>query len=118
MAVADRLIFNVLEADGVVLWSKPVSGGSQEPLPHMPKVQYEDSWAANASGVYYSVTTSSGVSLYFYDFATLATRRVMSLKQTPVPGSGPGLSISADGRWLLYGQSGNESSEIMLTQAN
>jgi hypothetical protein len=84
----------------------------------MPKLHYEDSWAANASGVYYSVTASGGVTLNFYDFATQATRRLMRLKQTPVPGSGPGLSVSADGRWLLYGQSGDESSEIMLTQAN
>lgn len=118
MAVGDRLIFNVLEADGVVLWSKPVGGGPEEPLPRMPKLHYEDSWAANAHGVYYSVSSSSGVALNFYDFATQATRRLMSLKQTPVPGSGPGLSISTDGRWLLYGQSGDESSEIMLTQAN
>jgi hypothetical protein len=27
---------------------------------------------------------------------------------------GLGISVSPDGRWLLYGQAGEESSEIML----
>ena len=111
---ADRLIFNVLESDGVVLWSKPVGGGQSAPLEGMPRVQYEDAWAATATGVYYTDSVSNPITVNFYEFANRSTRKLMTLKQTPVPGLGPGISVSPDGRWLLYGQSGDESSEIML----
>ena len=110
----DRLIFNVLEPTGVTLWSKPVGGGPQTPLAGMPKVKYEESWAAGTAGIFYTDSESKPVRVNFYDFATRSTRKWMTLKQTPVPGAGPGISLSPDGRWLLYGQSGDESSEIML----
>jgi Tol biopolymer transport system component/DNA-binding winged helix-turn-helix (wHTH) protein len=114
VVVAERLVFNVLESNGVVLWSKPVGGGPQAPLEGMPRVSYEDSWAATATGIYYTDSGSKPVSVNFYEFSSRSTRRLMTLKQTPIPGSGPGISVSPDGRWLLYGQSGDESSEIML----
>ncbi len=114
VVVADRLVFNVLESNGVVLWSKPVGGGPQAPLEGMPRVRYEDSWAATASGIYYSDSWSKPVSVNFYELASRSTRRLMTLKQPPIPGAGPGISVSTDGRWLLYAQSGDESSEIML----
>ena len=114
VVIADRLIFNVQEPDGVVLWSKPVGGGPQAPLEAMPKVRYEDSWAATATGIYFTDSTSKPVNVNFYEFASRRTRRLMTLKQAPIPGGGPGISVSSDGRWLLYGQSGDESSEIML----
>jgi Tol biopolymer transport system component/DNA-binding winged helix-turn-helix (wHTH) protein len=112
--VSDRLVFNVLDANGVVLWSKPVGGGPQAPLEGMPRVRYDDSWAASTTGIFYTDSASKPVSVNFYEFASRSTRRLMTLKQTPIPGSGPGISVSPDGRWLLYGQSGDESSEIML----
>ena len=65
-------------------------------------------------GIYFTDSASKPVSVNFYDLATGNTRKLMTLKQTPIPGNGPGISISPDGRWLLYGQSGDESSEIML----
>ena len=111
---AGRVIFNVLESTGVVLWSKPVGGGAEAPLAGMPRVRYEDSWAATAGGIYYTDSLSQPVRVNFYDLASRSTRTLMTLKQTPVPGGGPGISVSPDGRWLLYGQPGDESSEIML----
>jgi len=111
---ADRLIFNVLESTGVTLWSKPVGGGPQTPLAGMPKVKYEESWAAGTAGIFYTDSESKPVHLNFYDFATRSTRKLMTLQQTPIPGGGPGITLSPDGRWLVYGQSGDESSEIML----
>lgn len=111
---ADRLIFNFPEPNGVVLWSKPVGGGPQVPIEGMPRVSYADSWAPTAAGIYYTDSSSKPVTLNFYDFASRSTRTLMRLKQSPIPGNGPGFSVSSDGRWLLYGQSGDESSEIML----
>jgi Tol biopolymer transport system component/DNA-binding winged helix-turn-helix (wHTH) protein len=114
VVVGDRLVFNVLEPDGFMLWSKPVGGGPQAPVEGMPKVRYEDSWAATRTGVYYTDSSSVPVTVNFHEFASRSTRNLMTLNQTPIPGNGPGISVSPDGRWLLYGQSGDETSEIML----
>jgi hypothetical protein len=97
-----------------VLWSKPVGGGAEAPLPGLPRIRYPDSWAATAGGIYYTDSLSQPVRVNFYDLASRSTRTLMTLKQTPVPGGGPGISVSPDRRWLLYGQPGDESSEIML----
>ena len=114
VVVADRLIFNVMESDGVVLWMKPVTGGLEQRLEQLPKLRYDDAWAATTAGIYFTDSSSKPVSVNFYEFASRTTRRLMSLKQTPVPGVGPGITISPDGRWLLYTQIDDEQSEIML----
>jgi Tol biopolymer transport system component len=114
VVVADRLIFNVLEANGVVLWSKPSDGGLPAPLEGMPRVGYEDAWAATTAGIYYTDSSSTPISVNFYEFASRARRMLMTLREAPIPGGGPGITVSPDGRWLLYSQSGDEQSEIML----
>lgn len=117
VVVADRLYFNVMEPDGVVLWMKPVTGGPEQRVEQLPKLRYDDSWAATTAGIYFTDSSSSPVNVNFFEFATRTTRRLMTLKQTPVPGSGPGITVSADGRWLLYTQVDDEQSEIMLAPA-
>jgi Tol biopolymer transport system component len=114
VVVADQVVFNVMEPKGVVLWRKPVGGGLQAPLEGMPKLSYGDSWAATVNGIYYADSLSRPISLNFYDFASRTTRKLMTLTQAPIPEGGPGIAVSPDGRWLLYAQSGNEHSEIML----
>ena len=113
VVVADRLIFNVLEASGVVLWSKPAGGGPQAPLEGMPQVSYDDAWAATNAGIYYTETSATPISVNFYEFASHTRRMLMTLREAPIPGGGPGIAVSPDGRWLLYSQSGDEQSEIM-----
>ena len=114
LVVADRLIFNVLEPNGVVLWTKPVGGGQRAPLEGMPQLGYDDAWAVTPKGIYYTDSSSTPVTVNFYEFATHATRTLMKLTGTPVPGGGAGITVSPDGRWLLYSQPGDEQSEIML----
>lgn len=114
VVVADRVIFNVMEPDGVVLWTKPVTGGPEQRLEHIPKLRYDDAWAATTAGVYFTDASSSPISVNFFEFASRTTRRLMTLKQTPVPGAGPGITVASDGRWLLYTQVDDEQSDIML----
>jgi hypothetical protein len=116
--VADRLIFNVLEASGVVLWSKPAGGGPQAPLEGMPQVGYDDAWAATNAGIYYTESSATPISVNFYEFASHTRRTLMTLREAPIPGGGPGIAVSPDGRWLLYSQSGDEQSEIMLVRSS
>jgi len=112
--VSDRLIFGVMEESGVALWTKPVSGGPEMPLENMPRVRYEDTWAASTTGIYYTDSSSTPVVLNFYEFTSHSTRRVMILKQTPVPFGTAGIAVSPDGRWLLYTQVEDDQSELLL----
>ena len=117
VVAADRVVFNVTEPNGVELWAKPVSGGPEAPLESMPRLLYDDAWTASTAGIYYTDSSSRPISVNFYEFATRTTRRLMTLKQVPIPGVGPGISVSSDGRWLLYTETGAEQSEIMLAPA-
>ncbi len=114
LVTADRVVFNVTEANGVLLWSKPTNGGPEAPLEKMPLLSYEDGWAATTSGIFYTDSVATPISVNFYEFASRTTRTLMTLKQRPLPAGGAGITVSPDGRWLLYGQTGSEQSEIML----
>jgi Tol biopolymer transport system component len=115
----DRVIFNVAQPTGVQLWSKSVAGGEEAPLAGMPRLAYADSWIAARTGIYY-VTSMDGTAangsptLSFYDFETGKARDLMSLQQAPTALGGLGISVSSDGRSLLYTSTGDVQSDIML----
>jgi hypothetical protein len=109
-----RLFFNVKESKDVALWSKTVNGGEEAPLEGMPKLTYTENWTATPQGIYYTDSTSNPPSINLYDFASRAKKRVLRLPQRPTPGGG--LSVSSDGRWLLYAQTDDEQSDIMLAE--
>ncbi len=110
----DRLIFNVKEPDHVALWYESLSDGEERRLRGMPKLAYTESWTATARGIYYTDSTSNPPGIDYYDFATEATRRILRLRQSPTPSGG--VSVSRDGRWLLYTQTDDEQSDIMLVE--
>lgn len=114
LVVGSRLVFNVAEASGVVLWTKPVKGGPEEPLANMPRLSYMDAWTATATGIYFTDSASKPPTLYSYDFANKTTRRIMTLRKTPEPGGGFGIAVSPDDHWLLYTQIDDQQSDIML----
>jgi Tol biopolymer transport system component/DNA-binding winged helix-turn-helix (wHTH) protein len=114
MAVGDRIIFGVTEPTGVVLWSKPSSGGAESPVANLPRLSYGDAWAANSTGLYYTDSSSGQPAVNFHDFATGATHRILTLEKGPVPTAGYGIAVSADGRYLLNTQVDELQTEIML----
>jgi len=112
--LADRLIFSVLDAKGITLWSKRSDGGPEQPIEGMPRLSYSDAWTANSSGIYYTDSSLAQPTVNFHDFATRAARKVATLKTSPIPGGGLGIAVSSDGRWLLYPQVDDLQSDIML----
>lgn len=112
--IGDRVVFNAMRATGVVLWTKPVGGGQEAPLENMPKLTYEDAWTATATGIYYTDGSSKPRTVNFYDLKSRTIRQVTTLDPISTRSAGPDITVSPDGRWLLYGQVDDEQSEIML----
>jgi Tol biopolymer transport system component/DNA-binding winged helix-turn-helix (wHTH) protein len=107
-----RIFFNVKERDNVAVWSRPLNGGEDEPLKNMPSFNAEESWTATSDGIYYTSSRSTPAAINFYDFSRRSAKRLSSLPQAPTPGGG--LSVSPDGRWLLYTETDDAQSDIMV----
>jgi Tol biopolymer transport system component len=97
------------------LWSTPVSGGEEH--------QVLDSitgmnWTIASEGIYYLVSaTESGAPnlVQFYSFKTGKTNRVGTVGGT-LSADYSGISVSPDGRWLLYSYIADISSDLMMVE--
>ena len=69
-------------------------------------------WVPDPHGIYFIEPTWR---IAYYRFATGATTPVVRLPQDAVVAR-PGLALSPDGRWLLYGQRDRSVSDIMLVE--
>jgi Tol biopolymer transport system component len=78
-------------------------------VPEMPKISDEARWAVMPNGIYFSPHDNPR-SISFYDFATKHTREIFSADKDLAEG----LSISPDGRYMLYSQDDESNSDIML----
>ena len=114
IVVGDQVVFTRLVPGGLALLTKAVNGGPEVPVANMPQLAYTDECVPTAAGIYFTDHSTRPISLNFYDLATRTSRKVMTFEHSPIPGGGPGLAVSPDGRWLLYSQSDDEQSEIML----
>jgi Tol biopolymer transport system component/DNA-binding winged helix-turn-helix (wHTH) protein len=112
-----NVIFNVARDRGVELWSKPVEGGAEGALKGMASLSYSNSWTATSSGVYYT-SGMHPTTVGFYDFESHQTRLIRTLDGVPAPLGGLGISVSKDGRWLMYTRSGKSDADIMLASAD
>jgi len=80
----------------------------------MPALSYADSWTATLHGVYYTQSSDDPRVVHFYDFATRQSRPIAHLSQPPTPFGGLGISVSTDERYLLYTQTEEHQSDVML----
>jgi Tol biopolymer transport system component len=95
------------------LWSTLISGGEER--------QVSDSitgmnWTVTSEGIYYLVSAAkSGARnlVQFYSFKTGKTNRVGTVEGT-LSVDYSGISVSPDGRWLLYSYIADISSDLMM----
>jgi hypothetical protein len=103
----------VRSTDVAGLWSVPVNGGPEKLV--LPEVR-EGWWSMAEKGIYFFVRTPAGspnaMSLRVFDVA--------SSKVTTVPGPptrspvGGGLSVPRDGRFVLWTQVDEQTTDLML----
>src|ERR1700722_10337441 len=80
-----------------------------QPVVGMPTISVEHQWAAVPSGIYF-VPRAAPRTICFYDFATRHTREIFKTDRE----LSDGLSVSPDGRYMLYSQLDENNSNIML----
>ena len=75
----------------------------------LPRVSDSELWTLSPGGIYF-VPAEAPRSLRYFDFATRQIRPIFEVDKD----FGSGLSVSPDGRWILYSQVGDVNSDIML----
>jgi Tol biopolymer transport system component len=104
------LYFLSREADATMMMlplDRP--GAALQPVPGMPTVSFEHRWMIASDGIYF-VSQSAPHTISFYDFSTQKTRDIFKTDRD----LHDGLSISPDGRYLLFSQLDENDSNIML----
>ncbi len=81
------------------------------PLDGLPQVNNWNAWTTVHGGIYF-VPVGLPDSLRYYDFASREIRDVLKLQKD----FSDGLSISPDGRYLLYSQLDDLNSDIMVVE--
>jgi Tol biopolymer transport system component/DNA-binding winged helix-turn-helix (wHTH) protein len=104
------LYFLSREADAIMMML-PLdrAGAAPQPVPGMPNVSFEHRWMIASDGIYF-VSQSAPHTISFYDFSTQKTRDIFKTDRD----LHDGISISPDGRYLLFSQLDENDSNIML----
>jgi len=83
--------------------------GTESPLEGMPRLLSADFWTITAGGIYF-VPADAPRSFRYFDFNTRKIRQVFEVQRRLAGG----MSVSPDGRWILYSEVDEENRDIML----
>jgi len=83
--------------------------GTESEVDGLPRLRSSSLWTLSSGGIYF-VPAEAHRSLRYFDFATRQIRPIFGMEKE----FGDGLSVSSDGRWILYSQEGDVNSDIML----
>ncbi len=85
------------------IWRMPIDGGKEERITDLPEPWYLRYWDISETGLYfYDIAASPRPAIKYYDFKTRQTKTVLELEGQAMEWT-PGISVSRDGRTLLYG---------------
>jgi len=98
------------------LWRATTDGSSSEEVRGMPQLNFMgDEWFPSGSGIYFMSHSGYKTAIYLFDLATGRVRQVYELEKFP-PGWIGGMPVSSDGKWLLFPQVDESSSNLMLIE--
>lgn len=97
------------------IWRAPVTGGGEEFVTDHHQAGRWRYWRVTSQGLYFAAVTTTGPLLEFYNFTTRQLSEVMRLERGPEPFI-PGLSVSSDGRSLLFCRVDRSGSDIMMVE--
>jgi hypothetical protein len=77
----------------------------------LPRLSNSGLWTLSPGGIYF-VPADAPRSLRYFDFASRQIRPIFEVDND----FGNGLSVSPDGRWILYSQARDVTGDIMLVE--
>jgi Tol biopolymer transport system component/DNA-binding winged helix-turn-helix (wHTH) protein len=95
------------------IWRVPADGGEEVLVLTHHKAGLGRAWTVVEKGIYFA--TAEDLAQPLIEFYSFATRKVTQVAALPKPFS-YSLSVSPDGRWLLYTQRDQSGSDIMLME--
>jgi len=106
-----KTVYFASNGDNSTLKKIALSGqpGTESEVDGLPRVRHSGLWTLFQGGIYF-VPAESPRSLRYFDFASRQTRQVFEADND----FGDGLSVSSDGRWILYSLESDVNSDIML----
>jgi len=91
-------------------------GSDEQEVAGMPNLRATaDIWVPTESGIYFMADVNHHTEVDFFDLNSHKVRRVFTLEKF-LPGWSGGVSISRDGKWLLYPQLDERSSDLMMIE--
>jgi Tol biopolymer transport system component len=97
------------------LWRIPVEGGAEQQVLTNPRDGFQGYWALTKDGIYYLNSSGTRSSIDFAGYAAPDRDvRLHLLDNEPTLLSG--LSVSPDGRWLIYADMAEAGSNITLVE--
>ena len=96
------------------VWQVKTDGTDEQQIPGTSLVGC-DEWHPFASGIYFLTYTNNKFEIDHFDLTTKEVRTIHVLDKFPPDWMG-GLSASPDGRWLLFAQMDEFSSDLMMVE--
>jgi Tol biopolymer transport system component/DNA-binding winged helix-turn-helix (wHTH) protein len=87
----------------------PAQPGTESKVDGMPRIRYAELWTLTRAGIYF-VPDNAPRSLRYFDFASKQIQPIFEVDKD----FRTGLSVSPDGRWILYSLRGDENGDIMI----
>jgi len=98
------------------LWRVRTDGSAEQVVRGMPELNYlGDEWFPSGSGIYFMSHSGDKAAIEFFDLSTEKVRRIHDLEE-PLPLWIGGMPVSSDGKWLLFPQVDQQSSNLMLIE--
>jgi Tol biopolymer transport system component len=91
------------------LWKVPVEGGEETPVLKQLWADFFEAWGLTREGIYYYNDSTSAIQ--FFSFATHKITQIAKPEKR-----GGDLSVSPDGRFILFAQVDQDTSHIMMVE--
>ena len=98
------------------LWRVNTDGSGEQAVKGSPELDsLGDKWFPFGSGIYFMSRFGEKAAIEFFDLKTEKVRRVYELER-PGPGWIGEISVSSDGKWMLFPQVDEQSSNLMMIE--
>lgn len=99
----------------IQLWQVAIDGTGEQQVSGMPRMASGDAWTPFGSGIYFVGDANGKLGIDFFDLNSKKVQRILALEKPPPWWMG-GLPVSPDGRWLLFTQLDELSSDLMMVE--